>query len=204
MEHLVGLRRAGTIVAINKSPKAPILKAADLGIVADYTTCCRTSRRRCARDAAGRPRRAGDRRGGDRLRHRACSGAAGTRRRARGPRRARWRVVVRRGGRAVGRQRSGRGRAPRASPGQPRPLSVAGGCAPRRDRRGHRARPRRRAGPVPRRGGRGGAARADRAPPRRRVACRVAGLARAARRRAGGQSPDPRRRTLRGRRARDV
>jgi electron transfer flavoprotein alpha subunit len=35
MEHLVGLRRAGTIVAINKSPKAPILRAADLGIVAD-------------------------------------------------------------------------------------------------------------------------------------------------------------------------
>jgi electron transfer flavoprotein alpha subunit len=35
MEHLVGLRRAGTIVAINKSPKAPILKAADIGVVAD-------------------------------------------------------------------------------------------------------------------------------------------------------------------------
>ena len=35
MEHLVGLRRAGTIVAINKSPKAPILRAADIGIVAD-------------------------------------------------------------------------------------------------------------------------------------------------------------------------
>ncbi len=35
MEHMVGLRRAGTIVAINKSPKAPILKAADIGIVAD-------------------------------------------------------------------------------------------------------------------------------------------------------------------------
>src|SRR5262245_17172350 len=35
-EHLVGLRRAGVIVAINKNPKAPILKGADLGIVADY------------------------------------------------------------------------------------------------------------------------------------------------------------------------
>jgi electron transfer flavoprotein alpha subunit len=35
MEHMVGLRRAGIVVAINKSPKAPILKAADLGIVAD-------------------------------------------------------------------------------------------------------------------------------------------------------------------------
>lgn len=38
MEHVVGLRRAGTIVAINKSPKAPIFKSADVGIVADYTT----------------------------------------------------------------------------------------------------------------------------------------------------------------------
>jgi electron transfer flavoprotein alpha subunit len=36
MEHVVGLRRAGTIVAINLSPKAPIFKSADIGIVADY------------------------------------------------------------------------------------------------------------------------------------------------------------------------
>jgi electron transfer flavoprotein alpha subunit len=36
MEHTVGLRRAGIIVAINKSPKAPIFKSADVGIVADY------------------------------------------------------------------------------------------------------------------------------------------------------------------------
>ena len=35
MEHMVGLRRAGTIVAINKSPKAQVWKAADLGLVAD-------------------------------------------------------------------------------------------------------------------------------------------------------------------------
>jgi electron transfer flavoprotein alpha subunit len=35
-EHVVGLRRAGVIVAINKNAKAPIFKAADLGIVADY------------------------------------------------------------------------------------------------------------------------------------------------------------------------
>ncbi len=34
-EHMVGLRRAGTIVAVNKNPKAPIFKSADLGIVAD-------------------------------------------------------------------------------------------------------------------------------------------------------------------------
>jgi len=36
MEHLVGLRRAGVIVAVNKNPKAPIFKAADLGMVADW------------------------------------------------------------------------------------------------------------------------------------------------------------------------
>jgi electron transfer flavoprotein alpha subunit len=35
-EHLVGLRRAGTIVAVNKNAKAPIAKAADLVVVADY------------------------------------------------------------------------------------------------------------------------------------------------------------------------
>jgi len=38
MEHMVGLRRAGLIVAVNKNPKAPILKVCDLGVVADYTT----------------------------------------------------------------------------------------------------------------------------------------------------------------------
>jgi electron transfer flavoprotein alpha subunit len=32
----VGVRRAGTIVAVDKNPKAPILKHADLGVVADY------------------------------------------------------------------------------------------------------------------------------------------------------------------------
>ena len=37
-EHLVGIRRAGLVVAINKNAKAPILKAADLGVVADYAT----------------------------------------------------------------------------------------------------------------------------------------------------------------------
>jgi electron transfer flavoprotein alpha subunit len=35
MEHMVGLRRAGVIVAVNKSPKAPILKLADLSALAD-------------------------------------------------------------------------------------------------------------------------------------------------------------------------
>jgi electron transfer flavoprotein alpha subunit len=37
-EHVVGIRRAGTVVAINKNAKAPIFKSADLGIVADYAT----------------------------------------------------------------------------------------------------------------------------------------------------------------------
>jgi len=36
MEHLVGVRRAGVIVAVNTNPKAPIFKAADLGVVADW------------------------------------------------------------------------------------------------------------------------------------------------------------------------
>lgn len=35
-EHMVGLRRAGTIVAINKNPKAPVFKQADFGLVADW------------------------------------------------------------------------------------------------------------------------------------------------------------------------
>jgi electron transfer flavoprotein alpha subunit len=35
-EHLVGVRRAGVIVAINKSARAPVFKGADYGIVGDY------------------------------------------------------------------------------------------------------------------------------------------------------------------------
>jgi electron transfer flavoprotein alpha subunit len=35
-EHVVGLRRAGLIVAVNKNPKAPIFKTADIGVVADW------------------------------------------------------------------------------------------------------------------------------------------------------------------------
>lgn len=35
-EHMVGVRRAGTIVAINKNAKAPIFAAADFGLVADW------------------------------------------------------------------------------------------------------------------------------------------------------------------------
>ena len=37
-EHTVGIRRAGIIVAINSSAKAPIFKVADYGIVGDYAT----------------------------------------------------------------------------------------------------------------------------------------------------------------------
>jgi electron transfer flavoprotein alpha subunit len=37
MEHTVGLRRAGVVVAVNTSPKAPIHRHADLSVVADAT-----------------------------------------------------------------------------------------------------------------------------------------------------------------------
>jgi electron transfer flavoprotein alpha subunit len=36
LEHMVGVRRAGLIVAINKNTKAPVFKNADYGIVGDY------------------------------------------------------------------------------------------------------------------------------------------------------------------------
>ncbi len=36
MEHMVGVRRAGLIVGINKNPKAPVFKQADFGVVGDY------------------------------------------------------------------------------------------------------------------------------------------------------------------------
>jgi electron transfer flavoprotein alpha subunit len=35
-EHMVGVRRAGLIVAINRSAKAPIFKSADYGLIGDY------------------------------------------------------------------------------------------------------------------------------------------------------------------------
>ncbi len=36
-EHMVGVRRAGLVVAVNKNPKAPIFRSADYGIAGDYT-----------------------------------------------------------------------------------------------------------------------------------------------------------------------
>jgi electron transfer flavoprotein alpha subunit len=35
-EHMVGVRRAGLVVAVNKNAKAPVFKSADYGIVGDY------------------------------------------------------------------------------------------------------------------------------------------------------------------------
>ena len=40
-EHMVGLRRAGTIVAINKNAKAPVFKQSDAGVVGDWTEIVR-------------------------------------------------------------------------------------------------------------------------------------------------------------------
>ncbi len=34
--HTVGIRKAGTVVAINNNARAPIFKAADIGILGDY------------------------------------------------------------------------------------------------------------------------------------------------------------------------
>lgn len=35
-EHMVGVRRAGIIVAINKNPKAPVFRSSDYGLIGDY------------------------------------------------------------------------------------------------------------------------------------------------------------------------
>ena len=36
LNHTVGIRKAGTVVAVNNSPRAPIFRSADFGIVGDY------------------------------------------------------------------------------------------------------------------------------------------------------------------------
>jgi len=52
-EHMVGLRRAGIVVAVNKNAKAPIFKNADYGIVGDYAEVAAALHRHLA---AARPR----------------------------------------------------------------------------------------------------------------------------------------------------
>ena len=54
-EHLVGVRRAGLIVAINRSAKAPIFKSADYGLVGDYAVLVPrlTARLRAVKAARG-------------------------------------------------------------------------------------------------------------------------------------------------------
>jgi electron transfer flavoprotein alpha subunit len=47
-EHTVGIRRAGLVVAINKSAKAPIFKVCDYGIVGDYAVVVPLLTRRLA------------------------------------------------------------------------------------------------------------------------------------------------------------
>lgn len=53
-EHMVGVRRAGLIVAVNKNAKAPVFKNADYGIVGDYAEAVAALHRHLS---AARPRR---------------------------------------------------------------------------------------------------------------------------------------------------
>jgi len=48
-EHMVGVRRAGLVVAINKNPKAPVFKNADYGLVGDYSELVPALHRHLAR-----------------------------------------------------------------------------------------------------------------------------------------------------------
>jgi len=62
--HMVGVRGAGTILAVNADPDAPVFDHADVGIVADWHDALplleEALRRRAAERAVGRPAAAGD------------------------------------------------------------------------------------------------------------------------------------------------
>jgi electron transfer flavoprotein alpha subunit len=53
-EHMVGVRRAGLIVAVNKNAKAPVFKNADYGIVGDYAEVARALHRHLSAARPGR------------------------------------------------------------------------------------------------------------------------------------------------------
>jgi electron transfer flavoprotein alpha subunit len=48
-EHMVGVRRAGIVVAINNNPRSPVFKACDYGLVGDYKAVAESLHRHLAR-----------------------------------------------------------------------------------------------------------------------------------------------------------
>src|SRR5262249_2821513 len=48
VNHVVGIRRAGTVIAVNRDPEAEIFAAADLGIIADAPVFVEALRTRLA------------------------------------------------------------------------------------------------------------------------------------------------------------